>query len=799
MIKNYIITALRNLYRNKIYSSINILGLSIGLACSMLIILYVKDELSFDRFHENVDRVYRIVSDEVDVEGNVTNKNSHTGALQGPLFAEHVPEIQTYVRIQSQHMDIRIDNEIKSEELFKVDKDFFKIFSFPMISGNPETCLTQPFSIVLSQDMAIKIFGTTDVLGRSVMLKDGQDFQPYQVTGVAKNTPINSTVRFNILIPQQLDESELSNRMNWFNFFQNTFVLLAKNADLTKVEEKMDAFYKSDSKEARDRMAKEYGMTEAMENYKLQQLTDIHLNTELPAQNGLTSASNPMYSYLLSGIALFILLIACINFINLTVARSVKRSREIGIRKVIGGERRQLIIQFLSESFVLCGFAFLLAILLLKLSLPVFNNLGNKALSFSYLLDLKLILGYLLLFVITGFLAGFYPAIVLSGYNPVETLYSRFNIGGKNYLQKSLVVFQFILASFMIMATLVIYSQFNLLTEMELGYNDQNLVEVSKYPFERSELETFTEQLKKDQSIIDISGKNGGSWFTAAKVNGETILQFSIETVDENFIPMMEIPVIQGRNFSRDFPSDSSNSVLVNETFAKEAGWKDPIGETVNFWYNDNEKYQVIGVVKDYHFQSLTNKIRPQLFTMNMRNEMGKVFIKINPEKTTNALEHIESTFKTLYPNDPYNYVFTEEQNLRSYEQESKWKQIMLFGALLTIFVSCIGLFGLTVLAAEKRTKEIGIRKVLGASVNTVVATLTKDFLKLVILALIVAIPITWLTAGKWLDNYPYRIEINWQLFVIAGILILLIAVTTISFQAVKAAVSNPVKSLRTE
>jgi putative ABC transport system permease protein len=506
-----------------------------------------------------------------------------------------------------------------------------------------------------------------------------------------------------------------------------------------------------------------------------------------------------MYAYILSGIALFILLIACINFVNLTVARSVKRAKEIGIRKVVGGDRTQLIIQFLGESFLLCTIAFALAILLVQFTLPVFNHLSNKVLALSYLFDAKLIGGYLLLFIVTSLLAGFYPALVLSGYKPVQTLYSRFNLAGKNYLQKSLVVLQFALASFLIIATLTIYKQFNFLTNEKLGYDDSDLVIVHN-DFKTHEVaQLFKRELLDDPNILSVAPRNGGQWGTVAKVSNDSTIQFDYETVDEAYLQTLKIPLIAGRNFSPDFPSDSANSVLVNESFAKKAGWKNPVGQVLNFWYDNNKKYSVIGVVKDYHYQPLNQKIEPQVFTMKKDNNYGMVYIKIKPNSAVASLQTIQKTFKRLFPFSPYTYIFKNEQNLKSYEAEAKWKQIMLFGAILTIFISCIGLFGLSVLSAEKRTKEIGIRKVLGASVKRVATILSKDFLKLVFISLVIAIPAAWMVATKWLENYPYRITLSWWLFAFAAMLVIMIALITVSFQAIKAAIGNPVKSLRTE
>jgi len=801
MLRNYLTVALRNLVRNKIYAFINIAGLSIGLACAMLILLYVKDEISYDRFHANVGNIYRIVTQGLDKNGGKGRKDPNTGYLQGPRFAENVSEIKHFVRVQSGNENIKTGTEVKDQELLYVDSTFFDIFSFPLISGNRHSCLSDPLSVVLSDAAAKRLFGSTDVIGKIVMLKDDSLFVPHKVTAVARKCPQNSSIKFEMLLPIRESKEDASNSENWFNFFLNTFVVLNPHTKIPSVESKMNRFYDQDSRQAIASLRTKFG--DDVDNWKslylLHPFLDMHLSTELSAQNGLSDASNPMYSYILSGIALFVLLIACINFVNLTVARSVKRAKEIGIRKVVGGDRRQLTMQFLGESFLLCVIAFAFAIGLVWIILPVFNQLSNKALALSYLFDAKLVTGYILLFILTALLAGFYPALVLSGYNPVQTLYSRFNLAGKNYLQKSLVVLQFALASFLIIATITIYKHFNFLTTEKLGYDDNDIVRVNNQFKTHAEADLFSNELLKDPNITGVAPRNGGRWGTVAKLSNDSTIEFDYETVNESYLPTLKITLAQGRNFSPDFPSDSASSVLVNETFVKKAGWKNPLGQTVNFWYKDNKKYSVIGVVKDYHYGSMGEKIGPELFTMKPDNPYGQVFIKIKPNTAAASLKTIQRAFKALFPLSPYSYTFMNDENRKSYEAEAKWKQIMLFGAILTIFISCIGLFGLSVLSAEKRTKEIGIRKVLGASVNGVVTILSKDFLTLVFISLAIAIPAAWFAANKWLNNYPYRISLTWQLFASAGILVILIALVTVSFQAVKAAIANPVRSLRAE
>ena len=797
MLFNYFKITLRTLLRNKVYAIINITGLSIGLAAAMLIMLYTKDEVSYDRFHANNPNIYRVTSQWIKPDGSLDHKDGNTGDFQGPKFKESIPEIQAFVRVQSEYKDIRSKNDIKGYEMLRVDPNFFSVFSFPFLSGNPKNALQKPNAIVISEEMAKKFFNTTDVLGKTIELKNNDKFEPYQITGVTPKCPQNSSIKFDFLLPKLVDAKEYTNNENWFNFFQNTFVLLHPKANVQQVEAKMRQVYEADSKQAAQEMLVKYGIKEKVV-YLLQPLLAMHLSTDLAANNGLVDASNPMYSYILTGIALFILLIACINFVNLTIARSLKRAKEIGVRKVVGSNRNQLILQFLGESFLLSFVAFIFAIFLVESALPIFNQLSNKALSLSYLFDLKLVIGYVVIFIITALLSGFYPAFVLAGFHPVQTLYGRFSFSGKNYLQKSLVVLQFGLASFLIIATLTISLQFNYLINKDLGYDDTNVILVNTgQNISRLRAASFKEQLLKNPNIIQVAPKNGGFWGTIAKVNGQTEISFAYETIDEDYLPLYKIPMVKGRNFSKDF-ADSTSSVIVNEAFVKKAGWKNPIGQVVDFWYRENERYKVVGVVKDYHFDALTQEIKPQLFTAKS-NGFGMVHIKIQPKSESACLAHIEKTFKSFFPTNAYSYKFKDLENEKAYESEDKWKQMMLFGAILTIFISCIGLFGLATLSAEKRNKEVGIRKVMGASVASITTLLSVDFLKLVVISFVFAFPAAWYAMQQWLEKYPYRTEISIWIFVGTAILTSLIALLTVGWQSIKAALMNPVKSLKSE
>jgi putative ABC transport system permease protein len=488
-------------------------------------------------------------------------------------------------------------------------------------------------------------------------------------------------------------------------------------------------------------------------------------------------------------------MIACINFVNLTLARSLKRAKEIGIRKVVGGERRQIIIQFLGETMVLCLFAFLMAVVLAMLALPIFNLLSGKSLAFGYLLDWKLVLLYVALFFGTSLLAGFYPAFVLSGFDPVKTLYNRVRFSGKNYLAHSLVVLQFCIAAFLIISTITIYRQFNHLTRMDLGYDDKNLIMLRTGQLKGDKVAAFKAELMKDPSIVTAAARQGGGWFTVAKVDGEN-QSFALEVMDASFSETYKVPIVMGRNMN--LTTDSTSSAIINEAFMKKMGWKDLNNRQIDFFY-DSIKYNVVGVIKDHHFESLYNDIKPQVYIMHPKYTYGELAIKIQEGTSQRAIQHIQKTSKAMFPLVPFNYEFKRAANEQQYEEEKKFKDMITYSAILAIFISCIGLFGLATLAAERRTKEIGIRKVLGASVMGITSRLSLRFLQLVMLSVTIAMPLAWLAMSKWLENYIYRITVGPWVFVFTVFALVIIALATVGIQAVRAARANPVKSLRTE
>jgi putative ABC transport system permease protein len=794
MLQNYLKIAVRNLSRNRVFSVINIAGLLLGLTCCMLIVLYTKDEVSFDRFQENGDQLYRVNVTMSTPEG--TRDISSTNYIHGPSFKQEIPEIKEIVRAQTSSFVTKKGNDLLTEEVLFADNNFFTVFSMPLLYGNAETVLSDIHSIVLSEELAEKYFNTKQAVGRTIELKVEGKFEPFLVSGVAKKCPQNSSVQFKAVLPFKFQEAKGWTDSQWLGFYMNTFVLLDKNADYLAVSPKLDQVFVS--KSAKE-ISKIRNFNQKIHFY-LQPFLEIHLDDQSGnMRNGLANGSSPIYSYILSGIAIFILIIACINFINLTVARSLKRGREIGIRKVVGSQRKQLMYQFLGESFFLSFIAFALAILLTQIVLPTFNELANKQLALSYLMDFKLVSGYLALFLVTGLIAGFYPAMVLSGFSPAQTLYNRTRLVQKNYMTKGLVVFQFALSVCLVIGTIVIYSQFKYLTNKDLGYNDKRLMSFSmgRGGSGAQAREHVAEELKNQAGIETIAAFNGNYNETGAKI-GEREISFGYIGVDDNFLGALRIPVVQGRNFSKSFVSDPTDAIVVNEAFVKETGWKNPIGKQVDFFWKE-KKMTIIGVIRDYHYASLKEKIKPLVLTQDPQYGLGTIYLKLNTADIPETIKTVESIFRKHVPFTPFEYKFESESNLKRYEAEAKWKKMITLAAMLSIFVSCIGLFGLATFNAESRLKEIGIRRVLGASVAGIAARLSADFVRLVLIAIIISLPISYYAVNIWLRDFPYRIEISWWYFALSAVLAIAIALFTVGYQSIKTAMLDPVKSLRTE
>ncbi len=783
--------------RNKIVTVINITGLSIGLTVCMLILLFTKDELSFDRFHAKKDLIYRVTA-------RMTNEESTrliglTNQIVGPSFKEEIPDVEAFIRLQSNPFIIRHEGEVTELEATFADENFFSVFSFPLISGNPEKVLSDIHSMVLSEKTALKYFGTTDIVGKTLEMKINETFEPFVITGVAKNPPQNSTIQFNILLPFKYN-LKLYTDNAWIGFYMATFIVLNPNSDFNSVEQKLDNVFLSKAAVELAEMKAKYNFRDKI-HFGLEPLLKIHLDSiDSEGHNSVAGSSDPIYSYILSAIALFILTIACINFINLMVSHSLKRGKEIGLRKASGGNRSQIMWQFFGESLILCFIAFAVAIMIVPTVLPFFNEMANKNLSFSYLFDFKLIAVYLILFLITGLTAGIYPAIILSGFNPIDTLYNRHRKTGKKWLAKSLVIIQFTLATILIISIVGIFAQFRFLTNVDLGYNDDDVIIVHLGRGDHTAVTDLMKlELSKEPSIESTAVKDFGKNSTIVKVNNnEREIDIAMNWMDENFLPALQIPIIRGRNFSKDYSGDAAQAVIINETFAREAGWNessgiDPIGQIIDYY--DGVKFRVVGMVKDYHYASLKEKIGPLV----IRKGSGDLWVKTKAGQTAKALKTIRETFLRVMPERPFEYDLMNSVNIRNYESELKWKKIILTGALLSIIISCLGLFGLAIFTTGLRTKEIGIRKIYSATISEVVIMLNRTFIKWVVIAYIIGAPAGWYVMHNWLRNFAYKTELGWWIFVLAGFLTIGIALVTVSWQSLRAATRNPVEALRYE
>jgi putative ABC transport system permease protein len=797
MFRNYLTVAWRNILRSKAHSSINIIGLGLGLACALLIMLYTSDDLSFDKFHSNARNIYRMGGNAISPTGEVEWQTGRSSLLVGPHFAQTVPEVEEYVRIDDNWFDIRVDDKMISQKIFSADKNFFSFFSFKLIRGNPKTALSDPYNLVLTENSAIKLFGTQDVLGKTILVAKGDKLETYTVTGLAKNAPENSSIQFEVIKPFTEAMDPANGQLEWINSAVNTFISVHPDTDLVNLLAKLTHEYSLVIVEAK-KIAKAQGFEV---NYvpALQPLTAIHLDEVMtPDGSGLERGGSSQSRQILMIIAVLILVIACINFINLAVARSAKRAKEIGVRKVIGGLRRQLVYQFLGESFMMCVASFASAILIALLLLPLSNEMVNKQLSIMYLLDFQLVIGFLCLLLVTGLFAGIYPALVMSSYSPIVVLTQRFKVG-RVVLQKSLVIFQFGLATALTLGASTIYKQYDFLTSRDLGYDPDNIAVVGKSGLTKREVSLFRNELNSQPGIEAVSVYGGGG--IPVKVNGDSTINTNCDYVDEGFVSTFRLKLIQGRNFSAAFPADTIKSIIVNETFVKEAGWSDPIGQVVKmFPFDGSENRAVIGVVKDWNNTPLTLAISPQALVPNagpFKDGYAALVVRIAPNSEAHSLPLIESAFKKLFPLSTYEFEFQTDSNLSRYHSEARWKKIIFFASIVTGVISCIGLLGLTMITAERRLKELSIRKVLGATAHNIVVLLSASFIRLIVIAMTIAMPVAWYLGDRWLSKYPYRFNINWVMFVEVGSIVLAVALMTTVWQSLRAALHNPVHSLK--
>lgn len=807
MFRNYFKIAWRNLIHNKWFSAINILGLSIGLATCLIIMLFVSHELSYDRFHKKADRIARVY-----FEGDVQGGKMKETTVMAPVAAtmkRDFPEVEDATRLQSFNWapKLLVDNrEFRSDRVAYADPNFFDVFTLPFIQGNSKTALTEPNTVVLTKDVARKYFGKEDALGKIIRFK-AENKTPMKVTGVIENIPSNSHFRFGLLA--SMESVEDAKQQSWMSSGYFTYIVLKNKSDLEKLGAKIpglvDKYIGPQMKDGTGQTLAEFRSGGSSLTFHLQQLTDIHLYSDF--QYDLSAPGDIRYVYIFGVIALFMLLIACINFMNLSTAGASKRSREVGIRKVLGSLKGELIKQFLAESILIAAIALLLSLVLIKLALPLFNHLSGQELTFSFIRQPLLIPALIGIALLTGLIAGSYPAFYLSSFKPVAVLKGKWiPVKGRISFRSALVVFQFFISIMLIVGTTVVYRQLSYMRHKDVGYDKDKVMVLSNVGALGNKMDVFRQQLQSDPAVVSVSasrylpaGDSGNNnFFVCTEQDPGRLVKTLRYEVDEQYIPTLGIQVKEGRNFSREYGTDSS-AVIVNEAAVKALGWKgNPSGQTISRTSKgEKELYHVVGVVKDFHFRSLHEHISPLL--MVLAPYPGSLVIKVSTTDIPGFTAKLRQSFAAYGAEDPLDYSFLDERYHNTYSAEQKIGTILGIFAGLTIFIACMGLFGLAKFTAEQRTKEIGIRKVLGASAAQLSAMLSRDFLKLVLIACFIAFPIAGWAMYKWLQDFAYRIDVEWWIFAAAGLTAVLIALLTVSFQAIRAAMANPVESLRNE
>ena len=811
MLKHYFKIAFRNLGRQKVLTFINVFGLSVGLACFILFLLYALNEFNFDRFHKNADNIYRVYRWTEAMQGDPAKGDVYLPMPLGPAVKQDIPDIENFVRFQEAWGEsyVRINNNISRIGISFADPQIFSVFDFPLVSGNPVSALKGLNNIVVTEKIANQLFGKRDPTGQTIEIKLWEDFEPFVVSGVVKDIASNSSIQFDILgnyehIPTTANGKRSVD--NWRRSAYLTYVQLKPGSKLAQQPDRLLTFrrkyYPNEEDEARK--AGYWNEKGAPVTYGLQPLLSIHTDTNI--WGGSVPPVRSKTIWILLGIATGVLIIACINFTTLAIGRSASRAREIGIRKVTGSRKKQLVFQFLSEAFLLTFFSVILGLVIGYLLLPFFNQLSGKELIFSFKQFPEMIWLLCGLTLMVALLAGSYPALLLSRFNPLEVLKQKVKVGGSNLFTRSLVSLQFILSIGLISSTIIIMQQIKYMTGKNPGFDKENVIIVDANGTDTKKIyPIFKQAVSTLPSVAAVSGAElgigeGMGWSRSGFDYNGQLKQVFEYFVDPDYIPLMSMKLIAGRNFDPAVNSDTVTSVIVNETMVNDFGWtiENAVGKELKE-YSESKIPVVIGVIKDFNFRPFSEKVEPQMFHQFSNYRPVKFFVRIGPGNPSTVLSSLENTWRKIESVLPFKYTFLDENLESFYKSEVRWGRILGWAGGISIFLACLGLFGLAALAAVNRTKEIGIRKVLGASLPGIVGLLAKDFLKLVIIALVIAAPLSFYFMHKWLQDFAYRISIGWWIFVIAGVLAVLIAFITISFQAIKAGVANPVKSLRTE
>lgn len=811
MLQNYIKIAVRNLLRHKSFSFINLFGLSTGLACCLLIGLYIWNELSFDRYHEKAGRIWRMSRKFYNKDGSQQLHLGHLAPPFGPLLKNDFPDMEEVTRLLQTNTTVRIGEQFFSEDqMFYAEPNVFRVFDIPLRSGNPASALNEPYSVMLNETTAKKYFGTADPMNRILRFSGRFDLK---VTGIFQDFPYNShfhpalLVSFSTLNDTLVYGAEAL-RTNWGNNSFSTFVLLPENYPVQKLEGQFPAFL--DKHMQGMAMEANAPKPSSWTSLHIEPLTGIHLKSHLDSE--IEENGDIRRVYIFSIIALFVLLIACINYMNLTTARAAVRAREIGVRKVVGAFQHNILLQFLSESVLLAFFAALLAFGIAYLALPLVNDLLGQELQVSSAAMWAapaLLLG---LTALTGLLAGAYPAFYLSGLKPLSILKNEKSGRSGGALRKVLVVGQFAVSVVLIIATVVVFRQLQFLQNQKLGLNKDHVVTAFCYNDLAPRFESFRNEILNNAAVKNVtrssrlpSGRLLDSFGSAqAQVDTDTLQQSEVDlkfvTVDHRFAQTYELEMAAGRFYQQDFGSDRTESFIVNEAASKMIGWKTPqdaVDKRINY---GNRDARIVGVLKDFNFESLHQEIQPMIFYIPRDStRFNFLSFRLDAAHIDEGLAHLKATWQKFLPEYPFEYRFLDEQYGKLYEAEQRQGRVFISFALLAILIACLGLFGLTAFVVQQRVKEIGIRKVLGATVPGLLMLLSKDFLKLVGIALLIASPVAWYFMQQWLEDFAYRIRIDAWVFLSAGLLAVLVAFLTVSFQSVKAALANPVNSLRNE
>ena len=787
MIKNYFKTAWRNLLHNKTFSLINILGLALGMTCSVLITLWVKNELHMDKFHHNGKKLFRVMENQL-YSGELSTFDATPGILAENIVKD-IPDIQMASQLLWEEDRLfTVGNTFDKEKGRFAQRDFLKMFSFKLAKGDPATALARPDAVVISKKLADKYFKGDNPIGKLIRIENKDNVI---VTGVLDEIPKLSSLKFDFLMSWEQWVKNNDWAKEWGNNGPSCYVLLAPNTSVDKVNAKIKGYIKTKDKKSNvDLFLQNYG-----ESYLY---SDWH--------NGKQYGGRIEYVKIFSIVAIIILLIACINFMNLATARSLRRAREIGVRKVVGAGKRQLIGQFIGESLFVSFIAMLLSLLVVSLLLPSFNSLTGKQLAIDFT-DSSFLTIILSITVITGIVSGSYPALFMSSLRPIVVLKGLLKFKpGATYFRKGLVVFQFALSIMLILGMIVIYRQIDYIHNKNLGFAKEDLLYIPLEGELQKAFPTFKDVLQKQPGIQSVSCSQSDPLQVGSSTSGvrwpgkdtTKLVLFSNNPVSFDYIKTMGIQLAAGRDFSPDFSLDTMN-YLINEAAARKIGYKDPVGKELTMW---GDKGIIIGLMKDYHHNSLHVPIEPlilRLFKKSWGNYWGNIMIRTQQGRTRQAIASMERVCKQFNPGYPFKYYFADEEIAKNYKAEYTVSKLSKYFAFLAIFISCLGLFGLVMFTTEQRTKEIGIRKVLGASIPGIVQMLSKDFLVLVVIAAIIAFPVAWWAMHSWLLDFAYRVKIGWWVFVAAGVAALVIALITISFQSIKAAIANPVRSLRTE